>query len=34
MNIRPLHDCLIVKRESEERESPSGIVLPYSATKK
>jgi WXXGXW repeat (2 copies)/Chaperonin 10 Kd subunit len=34
MNIRPLHDCLIVKRETEERESPSGIVLPYTATKK
>jgi co-chaperonin GroES (HSP10) len=24
MNIRPLHDRLIVKREAEERKSPGG----------
>jgi chaperonin GroES len=28
MNIRPLHDRLIVKREAEERKSPGGIVIP------
>jgi chaperonin GroES len=34
MNIRPLHDRLIVKREAEERKSSGGIVIPYTATKK
>ena len=34
MNIRPLHDRLIVKRESEERKSPGGIVIPDTATEK
>jgi co-chaperonin GroES (HSP10) len=29
MNIRPLHDRLIVKREAEERKSPGGIVIPF-----
>ena len=31
MNIRPLHDRLIVKREAEERKSPGGIVIPDTA---
>jgi len=34
MNIRPLHDRLIVKREAEERKSPGGIVIPGTATEK
>ena len=34
MNIRPLHDRVIVKREEEERTSPGGIVIPDSATEK
>ena len=32
MNIRPLHDRVIVKRLEEERKTASGIVLPESAT--
>jgi chaperonin GroES len=34
MNIRPLHDRLIVKREAEERRSAGGIVIPDTATEK
>lgn len=34
MNIRPLHDRVIVKRVKEETTSPGGIVLPESATEK
>ncbi|MEK9993630.1 MAG: co-chaperone GroES [Hydrogenophilales bacterium] len=34
MNIRPLHDRVIVKRLEEERKTASGIVLPDSATEK
>jgi chaperonin GroES len=34
VNIRPLHDRLIVKREAEERKSPGGIVIPDSAAEK
>jgi chaperonin GroES len=34
MNIRPLHDRVIVKRVEEETTSPGGIVLPGSATEK
>ncbi len=34
MNIRPLHDRVIVRRMEEERTSPGGIVLPDSATEK
>ncbi len=34
MDIRPLHDRLIVKREAEERKSPGGIVIPDTATEK
>ena len=34
MNIRPLHDRVIVKRMEEERTSTGGIVIPDSATEK
>jgi chaperonin GroES len=34
MNIRPLHDRLIVRREAEERKSAGGIVIPDNATEK
>ena len=34
MNIRPLHDRVIVKRKEEEKTSPGGIVIPDSATEK
>jgi chaperonin GroES len=34
MNIRPLHDRVIIKRVEEERTSPGGIVIPDSATEK
>ena len=34
MNIRPLHDRLIVKRLEEDKASPGGIVLPGSAAEK
>ncbi|KAF3981555.1 MAG: co-chaperone GroES [Methylococcales symbiont of Hymedesmia sp. n. MRB-2018] len=34
MNIRPLHDRIIVKRVEEETTSAGGIVLPDSATEK
>lgn len=34
MNIRPLHDRLIVRRTEEERKTAGGIVLPDSATEK
>ena len=34
MNIRQLHDRLIVKREAEERKSPGGIIIPDTATEK
>lgn len=34
MNLRPLHDRVIVKRVEEERTSPGGIVIPDSATEK
>jgi chaperonin GroES len=34
VNIRPLHDRLIVKREPEERKSPGGIVIPDTASEK
>lgn len=34
MNIRPLHDRVIVKRMEEERTSPGGIVIPDTATEK
>ena len=34
MNIRPLHDRVIVKRMEEESTSPGGIVLPGTAAEK
>lgn len=34
MNIRPLHDRIIVKRMEEERTSPGGIVIPDAAAEK
>ena len=34
MNIRPLHDRLIVKRMEEERKTASGIVIPDTAAEK
>ncbi len=34
MNIRPLHDRVIIKRMEEETTSPGGIVIPGSATEK
>ncbi len=34
MNIRPLHDRVIVRRMEEESKSAGGIVIPDSATEK
>lgn len=34
MNLRPLHDRVIVKREEEETKTAGGIVLPGSAAEK
>lgn len=34
MNIRPLHDRVVVRRMEEERTSAGGIVIPDSATEK
>ncbi len=34
MNIRPLHDRVVVRRKEEETTTPGGIVLPDSATEK
>ncbi len=34
MNIRPLHDRVILKRMEEETTSPGGIVIPDTATEK
>jgi chaperonin GroES len=34
MNIRPLHDRVVIRRMEEERKTPGGIVLPDSATEK
>jgi chaperonin GroES len=34
MNLRPLHDRVIIKRMEEERTSPGGIVIPDSAAEK
>ena len=34
MNIRPLHDRVVIKRMEEERLSAGGIVIPDSATEK
>jgi chaperonin GroES len=34
MNIRPLHDRVIIERLEEDRTSAGGIVIPDSATEK
>jgi chaperonin GroES len=34
MNIRPLHDRVIVRRLEEERKTAGGIVIPDTATEK
>ncbi len=34
MNIRPLHDRVVVRRKEEERTTAGGIVIPDSATEK
>lgn len=34
MNLRPLHDRVIIRRMEEETTSPGGIVIPDNATEK
>jgi chaperonin GroES len=34
MNIRPLHDRVVIKRKEEDRTSPGGIVIPDTAAEK
>ncbi|MGC1952932.1 MAG: co-chaperone GroES, partial [Gammaproteobacteria bacterium] len=34
MNLRPLHDRIIVKRAEEETRSAGGIVIPDTAAEK
>lgn len=34
MNIRPLHDRVLVRRIAEEKTTASGLIIPDSATKK
>lgn len=34
MNIRPLHDRVVIKRLEEERKSAGGIVIPDTAAEK
>ena len=34
MNIRPLHDRVVIRREDEETKSAGGIVLPGKAAEK
>jgi len=34
MNIRPLHDRVLIRRQEEERKTAGGIVIPDSATEK
>jgi len=34
MNIRPLHDRVVIRRMEEERTSVGGIMIPDSATEK
>lgn len=34
INIRPLHDRVVIERLEEERKSAGGIVIPDSATEK
>ena len=34
MNIRPLHDRIVVRRMEEERKTASGIIIPDNAAEK
>ena len=34
MNIRPLHDRVVIRRTEEERTTPGGIVIPDTAAEK
>jgi chaperonin GroES len=34
VNIRPLHDRVVIRREPDERKSPGGIVIPDTASEK
>ncbi|PID49458.1 MAG: co-chaperone GroES [Proteobacteria bacterium] len=34
MNIRPLHDRVVVRRMEEERKTAGGIIIPDNATEK
>ncbi|NVZ09466.1 co-chaperone GroES [Allochromatium humboldtianum] len=34
MNLRPLHDRVVIRRSEEERTSAGGILIPDSATEK
>ena len=34
MNIRPLHDRVVIRRKEEETTTPGGIVLPETAAEK
>ena len=34
MNIRPLHDRVVIRRVEEERKTAGGIVIPDNATEK
>jgi chaperonin GroES len=34
MNIRPLHDRVLIKRLEEEKTTASGLIIPDSATEK
>jgi len=34
INLRPLHDRIVIRRVEEERTSPGGIVIPDNATEK
>lgn len=34
MQIRPLHDRVVIRRKEDERKSPGGIVIPDTAAEK
>jgi hypothetical protein len=34
MDIRPLHDCVVLKRDERQRHSPGGILIPDTAGEK
>ncbi|MBE8189275.1 MAG: co-chaperone GroES [Candidatus Thioglobus sp.] len=34
MNIRPLHDRVVIRRTEEEKTTASGLIIPDSATEK